>query len=329
MDMDIVIPTRNRGDRIKTVIESIRENTYDHFTLWVIDQSDNDNTESVVRQFAELDKRIRYFRTSSRGANFARNEGALFGNGKIICFVDDDCRVAPTWLAEIRHEFDQDEKTWLMFGRVLTDDEYRIELPPGTKNISKAIPAALKNSPQRKVYKGNRFDLGFGHGANMAFRRSCYLRTKGFDGFIGAGGPLGTWDERDIGYRVLCQPDGQIVYTPRPLVYHQPWRGWTDVQKAYRNYAIGTGAAVSKYVRCGDWGSIYFLAEWVIDQGARQVLSGLLKWRSWQKVVIGLLQIVYPWVGLVQGMSYPVRQKDILYTLPRDAQSAAANNLHT
>ncbi|MEZ4681171.1 MAG: glycosyltransferase family 2 protein [Caldilineaceae bacterium] len=314
--VDIVIPTRNRAALVDGALTHLRQSTYTQFAVWIVDQSDDNQTALVVQQHSALDPRITYVRSKTRGANFARNEGVKRGTSEFIAFIDDDCRVAPDWLQYLVAELEQ-SGVWAVFGRVIPDHEE--QLPPTTANaakaqvVSRAIPMALKDAPERRIYEHNRFDLSFGHGANMGWRRDSFLQVGGFDGYIGAGGPLGTWDERDAGYRVLSQHHGRIVYTPQAVVYHRHWRDWTEVRKAYQGYAIGTGAAAGKYLRCGDWGGLYFLVEWFLDQGVRQILSGILKWQSWQKIQVGWFQLIYPWVGVVQGLRYPVDRKHILY----------------
>ena len=310
--VDIVVPTRNRAALIGVAVESVCRSSYRDFTLWIVDQSDDDATKVALAPYLAADDRIRYLRVNSRGANFARNEGTAQGSAPIVLFIDDDCRVDAEWLATLVGELQQPE-VWAVFGRVIPDEEATPSAQAGAQQVSRAIPMALKDSPQRQVYGGNRFDLSFGHGANMGWRREHFLAVGGFDGLIGAGGPLGTWDEKDAGYRALSHQDGRIIYTPAALVYHRHWRGWQEVYKAYRGYAIGTGAAAGKYLRCGDVGGLYLLWGWLVDQGVRQVLSGILKWQSWQKVQVGLLQLIYPWVGLLQGFGYPIDRKHMIY----------------
>lgn len=146
----------------------------------------------------------------------------------------------------------------------------------------------------------------------MGLRRTCFDDLGGFDELLGAGAPLRSWPERDLGYRILRR-GGRIVYTPAALVHYRHWRGWDEVRSTYRNYAIGAGAATGKYLRCGDWAGLYLLVEWLAGQGVRQVVSGVLKWRSGQKIQVGLLQLIYPWVGLIQGWRYPVDRERVLY----------------
>jgi GT2 family glycosyltransferase len=308
--VDIIIPTRGRGKLIEATLAAIRTGHYRDFTLWIVDQSDDDVTESIVARHRGDDARVRYVHTAPRGSSAARNLGVAQGNAAYVIFTDDDCVPEETWLGAMVGELARPE-TWAVFGRILPDELWLArDAPPSA--VSNAIQLALKKTPERRVYQSNRLNLGFGHGANMGFARERFNAIGGFDEMLGAGGKFHSFPERDIGYRILAR-GGRIVYTPDALVHHRHWRDWDGVRRTYRNYAIGAGAAASKYLRCGDWGGGYVLAEWILDQGVRQVLSGLLKWHSWQKIEIGLLQIIFPWVGVFASLSTPVDRQKIMY----------------
>lgn len=304
---DIIIPTRGRGELIVQTIASIRESFNHEFILWIIDQSDDDATAIAIQPHIQADTRVKYLRVAPQGSSAARNQGVALGVAPFVLFTDDDCRVAPEWIDEMLDEL-ANPQTWAVFGRILPDtDELLDEL-----NSTKGIWLALKDSPTRQVYANNRFNLGFGHGASMGFHRNQYERLGGFDEMLGVGARFRSWPERDVGYRILAA-GGQIVYTPKALVYHRHWRTWDGVQNTLRNYAIGTGAAIGKYVRCGDWRAWFMLVEWILDQGVRPMISGVIKWHSWQKMYGGWLQIIYPWVGLATSWRVPVDRSRVLY----------------
>jgi glycosyltransferase involved in cell wall biosynthesis len=306
--VDIIIPSRNRGPLITTAINSILSSHYQHFSLWIIDQSDDDRTRDAVAPLAQTDPRLHYLPTNTRGSNVARNIGLAASSAPYILFTDDDCRVDPYWVESMLSEL-KSPAVWAVFGRVLPEWE---EADDDQRQTNKGVTVATKTSVERTVYHGNRFNLGFGHGANMGLTRACYRRLGGFDNLLGSGAMLSGWPERDLGYRILRRK-GTIVYTPDATIFHQQWRTPQELYKTYRSYGLGTGAAVGKYVRCGDIAAAYLFGEWILDQGVRQVVSGLLKWRSREKVAVGLLQIVYPWVGLVRGLRYALDREQIMY----------------
>ena len=308
--IDIVIPTRDRGHLIAATIHSILSSSQSHFQLWIVDQSEDELTATSVAAIAGQDARVHYLHATPHGSNWARNVGASTGRGDYILFTDDDCLVSPDWVNSMVQEL-ATNGTSAVFGQILPIPAGATEGRPVDQKTTQALPIALKDEPQREVYEGNRFNLGFGHGANMGLTRRTYQRVGGFDNLLAAGGALRSWPERDLGYRILLR-GGRIVYTPKALVYHRHWRGWEELRRTYRNYGIGTGAAVAKYVRSGDWAAIYLLLEWFVGQGLRPMLSGLLKWHSYRKIVAGGLQLIYPWVGLVQSLRYPVDREHIL-----------------
>jgi GT2 family glycosyltransferase len=301
--VDIVISTYNRGDKIDLALASIRANTHAKFLLWVLDQSEDDRTEQCVRNHSAHDQRVHYLRVPLRGISPTRNIGVSLGNAAYVLFTNDDCQVAPTWISSLLTEL-INPTTWMAFGRVLPGQ--RSSVPTDVAVL------ALKEATQREIYQHNRLNLGFGQGHNFGIRREQFAALGGFDELLGAGGPLGSWDERDLGYRAL-RAGGQIVYTPDATVHHCHWQDWAGIQRSYRGYGIGAGAAIAKYLRAGDMIAILLLLEWFFSQGLRQTISGILKWHSWQKATIGIGQFFYPWLGITRSLSYKLNHQYIVY----------------
>ena len=306
-NIDIVVPTCNRGDLILETIQSLLASSRSDFTVWIVDQSADDRTKDAVSPLLP-NPRLNYIHSSKKGSNLARNYGIALGSAPLVAFTDDDCLVEIDWLDAIIEAF-EDQNIDAVFGRVV-DQSFGL----AGESVTGGIRIAVKDEPDREIFHGNRFKLNFGHGANMAFRRSTLEAVYGFDPLLGVGGPLRSWPERDIGYRILAQ-NGTILYEPKMGVHHKQWRSWEGVKSTQKNYAYGAGAVAARYLKSGDMGGLYLLVEWILDQGVRQVLSGIIKWRSWQKISAGLIQIFYPLPGFIAGLQYPHRLKNRL-TLP-------------
>ena len=314
--IDIIIPTYNRGDLIMGTLKSLKANSFSNFKIWIVDQSDNPKTAETVQPFLEEDNRFALIRTNRRGADIARNIGINAGNASIVALIDDDCRVTDTWLETLLTEFETHPTIDSIFGRVIPGNIPEAHCQKTDvaqiQRLQEILPMAKKDNCEHKLFIKNRFNLGFGHGANMSFRRSTFEKFGLFDEYLGGGTPLCSWEERDIGYRILSG-GGTILFSPSAVVYHDHWREWSGVRTAYRNYGIGTGAAVGKYFRLGDWASIWLLVDWMLQQGVRQIFSGIFKWQSWQKTYVGFLQLVYPWLGLIYSMKYAIDPQGKVY----------------
>ena len=87
----IIIPTYNRADTIKKVVESLVNQTFppDKYELVVVDDGSTDNTEQVIRSI-KTSCSLRYFKQNRKGASAARNCGIKKARGEVIIFVDSD-----------------------------------------------------------------------------------------------------------------------------------------------------------------------------------------------------------------------------------------------
>lgn len=97
--ISVIIPTYNRADLIDRAIKSILNQTYQNFEIVIIDDSPNDKTEKVVKEFN--DKRIKYIRNKiRRGFVGAKNQGVEESSpdSKYIAILDDDDEWLPLFL---------------------------------------------------------------------------------------------------------------------------------------------------------------------------------------------------------------------------------------
>ena len=98
MFVSVVIITRNRSDLLYDSIRSVLIQTYSNFELLIIDDGSEDNTEEMVKQFA--DSRIRYLRKKPTGIPKSRNIGVQMAKGEYIVIMDDDDLMMPNRIQE-------------------------------------------------------------------------------------------------------------------------------------------------------------------------------------------------------------------------------------
>ena len=87
--VSIILPTYNRAAKIGKAIESVLRQTYEAFELLIIDDGSADDTEEVVRAYA--DSRIVYERMPENGGQSrARNRGMQMASYDYLAFEDSD-----------------------------------------------------------------------------------------------------------------------------------------------------------------------------------------------------------------------------------------------
>ena len=71
--VSVIIPTWNRAERLTRAIESVLEQTYRDFELWVVDDGSDDITQKLLEKHKDQLKTLML--TSNRGVSTARNAG--------------------------------------------------------------------------------------------------------------------------------------------------------------------------------------------------------------------------------------------------------------
>src|SRR5680860_661515 len=90
--VSIIVPTFNRGDLIGETIQSIIDQTYDHWELIIVDDGSADNTMEVLQPFLK-DERIKLVdrpKERAKGGNAARNYGFELAKGEYVKWLDSD-----------------------------------------------------------------------------------------------------------------------------------------------------------------------------------------------------------------------------------------------
>lgn len=119
--VSIILPTYNRGELLKSTINSIILQTYKNWELIVVDDASSDNTEEIVKEFN--DNRIQYTRNEKNsGSNYSRNRGASLATGEFLAFVDSDNEWIPEKLEKQLYQFEKKHELELVFCKVLVKD---------------------------------------------------------------------------------------------------------------------------------------------------------------------------------------------------------------
>ena len=89
--ISIIIPCYNCEKSIEKAINSVLNQTYSNFEILCVDDCSIDDTNMIIRKFAEKDDRIKLFKfKTNMGAASARNYGLKKAKGRYIAYLDSD-----------------------------------------------------------------------------------------------------------------------------------------------------------------------------------------------------------------------------------------------
>lgn len=93
--ISVVIPTLNRYEYLKDVLEDLEKQEYKNFEVIIVDQSNPFQEDFYIK--SNLD--IQLVQQTERALWLARNHAIEISKGEYLLLFDDDSRVAPDWIS--------------------------------------------------------------------------------------------------------------------------------------------------------------------------------------------------------------------------------------
>ncbi|HRN69561.1 MAG TPA: glycosyltransferase [Vicingus sp.] len=212
--VSIIVPTYNSDRYIKKCLDSIRNQSYKHIEVIVVDQSSTDSSLEVVERFKT--KLIKLpppkFYTPP---TVSRNSGAKIAKGEILIHIDSDMILNKNLVEEIVNKFQKNVKV----GALVIHE----------KDITKGFWSKCK-AFERRCYWGN-----------LKIESARAVRTEIFNEVKGYDESLSTGEDFDIHMRYMqkCQ-----VEFCKNVLYHDLGRlRFSLMIKKKYNY----GKTASKY----------------------------------------------------------------------------------
>lgn len=94
--VSVIIPTLNRYEYLEAVLKDLVNQTYTHFEVIVVDQTDNFNEDF----YSHWNLDLHYWYQEEKALWKARNEAIRSSKGEFILLYDDDSLVEPDWIEE-------------------------------------------------------------------------------------------------------------------------------------------------------------------------------------------------------------------------------------
>ncbi len=275
--ISLVICTRNRCEQLRACLEYIdRIETSCAWELIVVDNGSTDDTGAMLAAYAAkapTPTTILYEETPGKGRGL--NRALPVARGELIAFSDDDCYLAPDFIDRIQPAFD-DPRIGFVGCRIELFDP--ADYP--TMIYTSRDPFVLE---ARSFVQPGRFP-----GAGMTFRRCVLDEIGGFDPDWGPGARFWAGEDPEIQARASFA-GWWGAYVPEAVIAHHHRRKAKDVPPLRRNYSMGTGAYMAKFVLTRETRPIY-LRNWYWT--FRRTLAGGYAYRDLFWEIEGALRYV-------------------------------------
>jgi glycosyltransferase involved in cell wall biosynthesis len=261
MDLvSVVIPTRNRRDRLAQAIESAKAQTWPNLEIIVVDDGSTDGTPAYLQEEQAADGRVRFIRNElPQGGAGARNTGISAAKGKYVAFLDDDDLWYP-------------EKTEKQLALLMSNPDASA-VSCGFV-IERALLPSLKvritpPSDEQEILRWNR--LG---GASMCLvKRNAVLDAGGFDQKLPSGQDWDLW--------IKLHRAGEVIVSDEPLVRyvsHQGDRISTNAKAIYagrRRLFFRYRSRMAPDTAAFLFGELLYTRKFLLGDTWRSKLSGL------------------------------------------------------
>jgi glycosyltransferase involved in cell wall biosynthesis len=270
--ISVVICTYNRAAYIESalnslIVQSIPKNS---FEVIVVNNNSTDNTEVICKAFIAKhhDYQLYFLNERQQGASFARNTGASFAKGDLLCFMDDDAIAVPDYLAKIIDFFATHSDAGGLGGRIIP--KY---IPDEPKWMSYYVSSLVGNFDYNNevcVFKTGKYPLE----SNMIIKTEDFKSIGGFN--VNLPGVVGTLriggEGKDFFYR-LQATGKKIYYHPDIIVFHI-----VEVNKLTKEYMYRVASGIGRGERrrvlaINRWAYVKKIIEYTFKLGASVILA--------------------------------------------------------
>jgi GT2 family glycosyltransferase len=254
LPVTVVIPTIGRDVQLKSALESVTACDPRPAEIVVVDQSGKPATAELVERFAALG--ARRVGVPGRSIGQATNAGFEAAAHETVFVTNDDCVVAPDWVAVGVRELEATPDA------IVTGSVHAFGSADG-------VPS-LRSDETPRDFTGTLQD-GELYGANMVMSRAALLEFGGFDPRLRPSA-----EDNDLCYRWL-RAGRSLRYEPTMRIWHHDWRTREHMRALYGRYGHGQGMFFAKHLRARDPKIVRFVIRdiyWNSESIVRAVLRG-------------------------------------------------------
>lgn len=88
--VSVIVPVYNVENYIRKCLDSLVNQTLEDIEIIVVDDGSKDSSASIIKEYTDKYKNIKYYKKENGGLSDARNFGMQYAKGKYIAFLDSD-----------------------------------------------------------------------------------------------------------------------------------------------------------------------------------------------------------------------------------------------
>jgi glycosyltransferase involved in cell wall biosynthesis len=206
VELSVIVPTRNRADLLRRVLESYTRQSLpqSEYELVVVDDGSDDHTLDVCRDFRS-NLPLAYVSIAPSGLPAAKNAGIAASSGRLILFADDDDVADGDLLrAHIAAHFEHRAPNIAILGYGTWHPDLAVS---PLMHFVTEIGQHLSSYP--RLLHGETLDFRYFWGGRVSVKRQL-LEHGGFDESFGA------LEDIELGYR-LSQRGLRVLFDKRPV----------------------------------------------------------------------------------------------------------------
>lgn len=123
--VSIITPCYNAEKYLRETIESVLGQSYRNWEMILVDDGSKDKTSEIIKEYSDIDSRIKYYYQNNSGSASARNYGLNNARGRYIALLDADDVWESSFLQEQLHFMKEKEAicvcSW--YSRINQDSE--------------------------------------------------------------------------------------------------------------------------------------------------------------------------------------------------------------
>jgi glycosyltransferase involved in cell wall biosynthesis len=243
MQLDVVIPTYNRGTLLRKTLGSLlnaRVPAGLEVRIIAVDNNSTDDTKAVINEIGATSKLpVKYDFEKRQGRSPALNAGVDVATGDLVGFIDDDEEIDAAWYETILAAFTEHDVDFIG-GPYVPRFEGDVPewLPKSHTAVVGIVDGGDKVVPFDKSYPGILM------GGNAVFRRETLERVGPYSTALGRSGTrLLSCEDEDMYHRLMAAGT-RGLYLPQLIVYHfiprerltkryhRSWCFWQSVSSA-------------------------------------------------------------------------------------------------